>query len=149
MYVYGSWADFAALQYTKHIKGGLWNDFNFKPVLIKLHVYKIIHGDIVSLTHFVVNLLVELPPNLMLLYDYHCSFFSRYHRTWNFCKQINSYYNHTIQLPMYMYVYVTSMTYVHLFILQYVSPLLFETLEICKLHEIAYEKLHIKWYKLY
>ena len=36
-----------------------------------------------------------------------------------------------------------------LFILQYVSPLLFEALEICKLHEISYEKLHIKWCKFY
>ena len=37
---------------------------------------------------------------------------------------------------------------IHLFILQYVSPLLFKILEICKLHEIPYEKLH-KWCNFY
>ena len=33
---------------------------------------------------------------------------------------------------------------IHLFILQYVSPLLFKILEIYKLHEFPYEMLH-KW----
>ena len=37
---------------------------------------------------------------------------------------------------------------IHLFIFQYVSPLLFTILEIYKLHEIPYEKLH-KWCKFY
>ena len=31
---------------------------------------------------------------------------------------------------------------IHLFTLQYVSPLLFKILEICQLHEILYEQLH-------
>ena len=31
---------------------------------------------------------------------------------------------------------------IHLFILQYVSPTLFKTLEICRQHEIPYEKLY-------
>ena len=37
---------------------------------------------------------------------------------------------------------------IHLFILLYVSPLLFKVLEIFKLHEIPYEKLH-KWCNFY
>ena len=38
--------------------------------------------------------------------------------------------------------------YVHKIHLQYISPLLFKLLEICKLHEIPYEKLH-KWCNFY
>ena len=38
--------------------------------------------------------------------------------------------------------YVTYAHKIHLFILQYVSPSLFKILDIYKLHEIAYEKLH-------
>ena len=44
---------------------------------------------------------------------------------------------------MFMYVHKI---HLHILILQYVSPLLFKILEIYKLHEIPYDKLH-KWCK--
>ena len=57
----------------------------------------------------------------------------------------------TAAYPMYIDLFVTQHKktgQIHLFILQYVSPSLFNILEIYKLHEISYEKLH-KWCKFY
>ena len=57
-------------------------------------------------------------------------------------KWLHSSYEHIIIICATTCENQTYLHKIHLFILQYVSPLLFKILELYKLHEISYEKLN-------